>query len=169
MTSTQEVHDRLAATGLMDDDVELALLNWHVGTLLTAAQDTANLAIATISARPNVDPLEALSASANLGEIIDHFSRPFFEQCKPSNEASNDTFVFRVRLGEITAFASLVVAVITNNGWPRPDRPAPTDPAAMVLDSEAVWWSVIALFNHFPAPILAVLTEETGLNFEEIK
>lgn len=164
----KQIEARLAATGLMSDDLELTLNGWSLSMLFEAASQTAQVALGTL-VESNPDPLDAITASVNVAAIVDHFVNPFMEQCAPLPEDGSTPMTFTLPVAAATAFGSLVMMCIVTNDLHRPDRPEPTSPGAMVSNQEILWWAVIRMFNQFPAPVLEILTEETGLNFEEIQ
>lgn len=170
MSTQQEINDRLVATGVnFEDEATVNLIAWQVAMVVDGAQQTAAEGISVIAARDETTAEDVIAATVNLAEIVDGFLKPFLAQCSPLPDDENTPLTFRVRLASLTAFASLVVAAIANNDLVRPTRPAPTDPKALVSDSDMLWWSTIDLFKAFPAEVAAILSQETGLNFGEIR
>lgn len=168
------INARLVGTGEMDSDLSLTLAGWQVGILKQAAQDTAQEALNALAQSPE-HFLHAIAAQDGLNRILAGFMDPFFSQCGEKIDGTEEQpdieLTFVIKVSALTAFASLIVSCIVHNDIPKPTSPMPPadDPDAMVSDQMLLWWALIRLFNQFPASVQTVLTEETDMNFEEIR
>lgn len=170
----QRINERLMATGEMDNDLTLTLRGWEVGILKEAAMDTAQTALNILGEDPSAI-LQAIAAQDALNKILGGFMDPFFAQCGHLIDGSENQpdieLTWTLKVSALTTFTSLVVACVVSNGIEKPDyrMPDADDTDAIVSDHQMVWWAMIHLFAQFPASVRAVLAEETGLNFEEIR
>lgn len=166
----ERIERRLSETGLMDTQFEATMPLAHLGQLLAAAEETAVRALNALSAK-QVDPLTLMEVEQGLNAIVNRFTNPIRAVTPERDGDPFQTVTFRIGLAPATAFSSLVVAAIVTMKMPKPSRPEPpyTDVEAMVSGEELLWWALLNLVGHFPPPVMAILNEETGLNFDAIR